>query len=261
MSKIKYTKIMALSLFLIGLSSCSNSEKKQDSKANKADNKKENKNNNPTYKGKNASYEIVTGTYNQDSCLFYPDGWVLKSDPSKIISGVIYLSSPQTGMKWLEKSIEPGHKEVSKGNDGYERYFYENGKKRSETVISDNGKSKVYKSWTKEGIKKFETTTLIGDTITKQIQKSFSKGVPSMKDGSLRTQVFSTVIDLARNRIQKDSLYTYLEDYISSKKYFENGMLQGYSYWYDKEGKQIGKALFNENKFLKGKGTYSFAAY
>ena len=253
MSKIKYTKIMAICLFLIGVSSCSDSEKKQDSKANKADNKKENKNNNPTYKGVNQSYEIVTGTYNQDSCLFYPDGWVLKSDPSKIISGVIYLSSPQTGMKWLEKSIEPGHKE--------ERYFHKNAKKRSETVISDNGKKKVYTSWTKEGIKKFETTTLIGDTITKQIQKSFFRGAPSIKDGSLSTKEFSTVIDLASNRIQKDSLYTYAEDYISSKKYFENGMLQGYSYWYDKEGKQIGKALFNENKFVKGKGTYSFAAY
>ena len=261
MSKVKYTKIMLFSLFLIGASSCSDSEKKQDSNKNKADNKKENKSNKSTFKGKNTSYEIVTGTYNQDSCMFYPDGWVLKSDPSKIISGGIYMLDPQTGVKWLEKSIEPGKKEVSKGNDGYERYFYENGKKRSETVISDNGKNKVHTSWTKEGIKKFETTTLIGDTITKQIQKRFNAGDPSKKDGSLSTQDFSTVIGSGINGIQKDSLYIYAEDYIAVKKYYKNGLLQGYSYWYDKEGKQIGKVLFNQNRMVKAKGTYSFGLY
>ena len=47
--------------------------------------------------------------------MFSPDGLVLKSDPSKIISGVIYMLDPKTGIKWLEKSIEPGNKETSKG--------------------------------------------------------------------------------------------------------------------------------------------------
>ncbi|MDG1840750.1 MAG: hypothetical protein P8I93_00215 [Crocinitomicaceae bacterium] len=255
MFKIKYTKIIALSFFLVGLSSCSDSEKKQDSNANKADDKKENKSNNPTYKGLNQSYEIVTGTYNQDSCMFYPDGWVLKSDPSKIISGVIYMLDPKTGMKWLEKSIEPGKKEASKGNDGYERYYYEDGKKRSETLISENEKKKVFTSWTKEGIKKYETTTIMQDTATKQIFSWFNAGDPSKIDGSLRSQEFSTVL---KSGTFKDSVYVYSDNYISAKKYYKNGLLQGYSYWYDKEGKQIGKAKFNENKFVEGKGTYSF---
>jgi len=247
-------RLLFVFVFLLGLVSCGEDKKSSSSNSDTTKESKEKKK--PTFKGAHQTYEIIGGIFNQDSCLFSVDGWVLKSDPSKIVSGTLYSLNQKTGVKWLEKSIEPGHKEYSKGSDGFQRYHHKNGKIKNESIRSQNGKKTVHSTWTEEGIKKYETIENIQDTVKKQIFSWFNAGDPSKTDGSLRSQEFSTIL---KSGTFKDSLYVYSDNYISAKKYFKNGLLQGYSYWYNSDEKEIGRALFNEGKFVKGKGTYSYS--